>query len=359
MAFHRTSLETLLARFILPERFAVLQLGRLRELLLREARLLDTLSHSCVIPLDNGWLEQRTGFGDPYCCAGTAACCRQPSNKAEAVGGKSESPPTEESGSGETLLGSSDCQRSYRVGNLTDTPEGGCLRQPGAVAIAAMRPVSCHGGASCRYLSSNVRFSVNGDYSQGVNDAATLLLRSWVPLTLEDADDDGQDEGGELAHGNEDISDGGSRNSSQYGGLEQLRWGGDDKTDWKGTAEPKSTGQFAATGECCCSCEFGGRVSTNDGGGEGFQPWRRERTLSLASYLLLPDSLPLSVWFETEFEPRAASSDEQGGAVTARAVTAAGDWALVWRYLLSMFVQVSPCSLKRVGVEIVCVSATL
>lgn len=316
--------ETLSARFIVPERLAVPQLGRLRELLLREARLLDTLSHSCVVPLESGWLEQRTGFEDPHVCAcTTAGCGSYPSserarNRAEGVGEASESAPSvEQSGSG------------------------------------------ADGGASCRDLGSSIRFSMSGEE----NNVAAFLLRSCVPLTLEDVDGDDndgqQDAGDELANGNEDNRhDGESKNNLQYGGLEQLRWGGDDKTDWRGTAEPKSTAHRtaltpaaeialvrqtpdnAAIDECPCSCACTGRLSTNDGGGRGFFLRRRERTLSLASYLLLPDWLPLSVWFETEFEPRTASPDAQGGAVTTRAVTAPDDWALVWRHLVSMFVQV-------------------
>lgn len=313
---------TLSARFIVPERFAVPQLGRLRELLLREARLLDTLSHSCVVPLESGWLEQRTGFED----------------------------------------------------NAMAVPEGGCSPQSGALPIAAMGSAS-GGNACCVDLSSNIQFSVSSDGgSPGEeNDVASFLLRSWVPLTLEDVDDDEndalEDEGGELAKSNKGISNTGSRNSLQYGGLEQLRWGGDDKTDWRGTAEPKSTAHrttsttgfltaekllerkapenFTTIGEGLCYGACGGRLSTNDGGGGEFPVRRRERTLSLASYLLLPDWIPLSVWFATEFEPRAASSDAQGGAATTRAVTAPHEWALVWRHLLSMFVQVRSCLFRE------------
>eukprot|EP00752_Nemacystus_decipiens_P003016 g2797.t1 len=191
-------------------------------------------------------------------------------------------------------------------------------------------------------------------------DIANFLLRSWVPLTLEDVDGDDDDDD---AHQDEDVEVENGRkhvDNLEFGGLEQLRWGGDDKTNWRGTAEPKSTSHRtaltpaadtalvweapnhfrAATAERPCSCAFGGRLSTNDDCGQGFRLRRRERTLSLASYLLLPDWLPLSVWFETEFEPRTASSDAQDGAVTTRAVTASDEWALVWQHLMSMFVQV-------------------
>lgn len=37
------------------------QLRRLREPMLREARLLDSLDHECVVHLECGWLEQRIG----------------------------------------------------------------------------------------------------------------------------------------------------------------------------------------------------------------------------------------------------------------------------------------------------------
>ena len=330
---HPPPIETLSARFVVPERLAVPQLGRLRELLLREARLLDTLSHSCVVPLESGWLEQRTGFEDHRVCASTV-CRGCPSsgiarNRAEGVGEGSESAPAaEQSGSGEDGCG--------RFGDL---------------GSEAGFPVS------------------GGDGRSGEeNDVAAFLLRSCVPLTLEDVDGDDSDghqgEWGELASDNEDIGNGGeSRNNLQYGGLKQLRWGGDDKTNWRGTAEPKQTAHrsaltpaagitlgrkahnnVAAIGECLCSCTCRGRLSINDDGGRGFPPRRRECMLSLASYLLLPDWLPLSLWFETEFEPRTASPDTQGGAVTTRAVTAPGDWALVWRHLVSMFVQVRSSS---------------
>lgn len=309
-----TSPETLSARFIIPERLAVPQLGRVRELLLREARLLDALSHSCVVPLESGWLEQRTDFEDPHVCACTTVRCGYPPsgrarNRAEGVREASESASMEESESGE---------------------DGGC---------------------SCRELSFNAPLSVSG----GDDDVATCLLRSWVPLTLEDVDGDDsdahQDEEGGLATSYKGISSDGRRDILQYGDLEQLRWGGDDKTNWRGTAEPKPTAHrtpftppteitldrktpvhSSATCECLCSCACG----------RGYSVRRRERALSFASYLLLPDWLPLSVWFETEFEPRTASSDAHGGAGTTRAVTAPDDWTLVWRHLLSMFVQVRP-----------------
>lgn len=45
----------------MPRSLATPQLGRLRELMLREARLLDSLHHECMVPLECGWLEQRTG----------------------------------------------------------------------------------------------------------------------------------------------------------------------------------------------------------------------------------------------------------------------------------------------------------
>lgn len=325
--------ETLLVRFVLPESLAVPRLGRLRELLLREARLLDTLSHGCVVPLESGWLEQRTGVEDPGVGACTGVCCSYSSvgrtrKRARGVGKASESAPEEERWGGEECFVSSGCQ------------------------------------GRCRGLGPNVRLPLTGDDGpHGETDVAASLLRSWVPLTLEDVDgddnDEHQDEGGELAHRV------GVRNGLLFGGFEQLGWGGDDETDWRGTAEPKSsahrttisTARFveaendmhewetadncaATSGERVCTCACAGRASTDDGGRRGFSLRRRERTLSMASYLLLPDWLPLSVWFETEFEPRTASSDEQSGDLTTRAVTAPDDWAAVWRQLLSMFVQV-------------------
>ncbi|CAM9122331.1 unnamed protein product [Choristocarpus tenellus] len=47
-------------RLVMPESSAVPQIDRLRELMLREARLLSSVPHYCILPLRCAWLEQRT-----------------------------------------------------------------------------------------------------------------------------------------------------------------------------------------------------------------------------------------------------------------------------------------------------------
>lgn len=60
------AVKTPALRLDVPECRAAPQLGRLRELMLREARLLDSLHHECIMPLECGWLEQRTGERQDY-----------------------------------------------------------------------------------------------------------------------------------------------------------------------------------------------------------------------------------------------------------------------------------------------------
>lgn len=318
--------------------------------MLREARLLESLSHECIVPLERGWLEQRTGSEQPHICA----CAVSRSSLLRNT----------------TTIGSEDVDDTLtsaeRREAATDVLEEGCLclRQPRLWSAAT--PAT---GDSL--LCGSVRLLVESCCGlRSEDDAVAFLLRSWVPLTVNDVevDDDEydvaeQDEGDEMAGSNKNIGKGGIRSISQYGGLEQLRWGGDGTTGWRGTAEPKSTADGAicttntsaadssldrkipnpitATEGCCCSCAYRGQVKVDDGGKNLTNFLYGERIVCLASYLLLPDWLPLSVWFETEFEPRTATSDEQGGAETTGVVTAPDDWALVWRHLLSMFVQVS------------------
>ncbi len=373
--------NTALPRFFFPERLAVADLGRLRELMLREGRLLDTLSHCCIVPLEYGWLEQRAGFDQAKGACATP--CRTPlsntTNTAEDA--EETSASAEEGGIGAGLLESGDHQRRYKGG----CSEEGRLRQPRMLGTPT---VSTTGGAatSC----NGVCFPVDSGDGRGENDAATFLLRSWVPLTLEDAgvvdddddddDDVDQDEEGGLAHNTRHPGDDGTRRKKHYGGFEQLRWGGDDTTNWRGTAEPKSMAmanwttsstntvgfdgplerkpsELAVAADWYCSRAFGGREEASGGGRVGFVSSPGERILSLASYLLLPDWLPLSVWFETEFEPRTTAQGTQDDGATMAAVTAPDDWTLVWRHLLSMFVQVraspfdeKPCE----GVGVIC-----
>lgn len=328
--------------------------------MLREARLLDSLSHECIVPLERGWLEQRAGLEQPAICA-CAFCWSGPLVTTRTIGSEDvdDTTPAEEHATGEDYLrNGSSFQCRDRVEHTTDVLEDGRsnLRQPhlrGATATAPRDSIVCCGG--CGQTGNPVRFSVRSGYGfRSEDDAVAFLLRSWVPLTVGDleVDDDeydrveaDQDEGGEVVGSNKNIGEGGSRSASQYGGVEQLRWGGDGTTDWRGTAEPKSTadGPNSTTNTPAAEKPFDRKTPdprVDEGGGNRMAFLYGERIVCLTSYLLLPDWLPLSVWFVTEFEPRTAASDEQDGTATTGVVTAPDDWALVWRHLLSMFVQV-------------------
>ncbi|CAM9554409.1 unnamed protein product [Scytosiphon promiscuus] len=369
-------------RFFLPERLAVPQLGRLRELMLREARLLDTLAHDCVVPLERAWLEQRTGLGVPDVGA-DASCCRRSLTRT----GRSRASDADEPWMSKEDRATGRLECRCRDKSATAALNDGCVQlsslERRAVAAAAAAaapppplapapeasatgPIICCGG--CQGMTQPVRFdAAGGDDSGSKDDPAAFLLRSWVPLTLEDVDgdDDHRNEGVEMTHSKEIASGSVRRSGPRYGGIPQLRWGGDDKTDWKGTAEPKpiansarsitsapasalvsrkqapgrrawKAGSTAGTG-----CGIHGRRCDTDGAGgiEG-APRQGDHTLCFAAYLLLPDWMPLSVWFETEFEPRVAAPDEQGGAANTGAVTNPDDWEIVWRHLTWMFSSV-------------------
>ncbi|CAM9392619.1 unnamed protein product [Hapterophycus canaliculatus] len=369
-------------RFLLPERLAVPQLGRLRELMLREARLLDALSHDCIVPLERAWLEQRTGFGRPEIGA-RASCCRCPLASVgcsrAAPGADERSSLMQDCSSGRRL----ECQ--YRGESVTAAADEGCVQHSGpesgaaaaaaAAGIAADAATSAIGviaSGSCRKEFQPARFYAgDGDGPGSEGDAAAFLLRSWVPLTLDDVDGDDDDrhdtergKWSETTHAREGTKDGVRRGGPQYGGIPQLRWGGDDATDWKGTAEPKPTTNdarssartptparlakkqspgrrtrgVASTAENYCTDS-----NRQDAGSNRVRENARrqgERTLCLTAFLLLPDWLPLSVWFETEFEPRVAAPDDGDGAANTEAVIAPDDWAIVWQHLTRMFLSV-------------------
>lgn len=334
-------------------------LGRLRELMLREARLLDSLSHECIVPLERGWLEQRAGLEQPAISACTV-CWNSPLLTTKTIGSEDvdDTTPAEERANGEdSLRNRTRFQSRDREGPPTDVLEDGCLslRQPhlqsAIAATGSTDSIVCCGG--CGRTDNPARFSVgSGPGLRNEDDAVAFLLRSWVPLTVRDVevDDDEydmaeQDEGGEMVGSDKNIGEGGGRSAAQYGGVEKLRWGGDGTTDWKGTAEPKSTayGPTPTTDTPAAEEPLDRKTpvpKADEGGGNRIAFLCGERIVCLASYLLLPDWLPLSVWFETEFEPRMAASDGQDGTAPTGVVTAPDDWALVWRHLLSMFVQV-------------------
>ena len=340
----------------MPEKLAVPQLGRLRELMLREAHLLDSLSHECIVPLERGWLEQRTGaqptddfFHETH-----------PRSEASALAKIIDRPPvvTQESATAESLPSDTcPCRESL--------PSHGCVRQPRLSSPMAVRCDSCSARRSGRergppadpssFISGSLRGQDDDD-----DDAATFLLRSCVPLTVADVDDDDDSE----AEAEDDVPGSGYGTSEcriqRFGASEQDRWGGDDTTDWRGIAEPKSaavgraevgleasgvTGpplaqpldkeRCGAVADQVCAFRNGGQEGA---GGDSWAARQQKRTLRLASYLLLPDWLPLRLWFETEFRPRACAPGARGGAMVT--VSAAEDWVVVWRQLVLMFLQV-------------------
>ena len=323
----------------MPERIAVPQLGRLRELMLREARLLDSLSHECIVPLERGWLEQRAGaqptdnfFREPH-----------PRTRAGALATSVDRPPAVT----QATLGSATVESlTSGIRPCRETPRShdGCVRQP---RLSSPVPVRCDSCPSRRPGRERVppadpSFVVDGALRGQDDDgdaAATFLLRSCVPLTVADVDgDDGDSEEGEgdgvPGSGSYGISEG---RIQRFGASkEQDRWGGDDTTDWRGIAEPKSTaaGRAEVGLEAACGvsapppvlplhkerCHLiadqgafrnGGKEGDNGGSRAAGQ---KKRILRLASYLLLPDWLPLRLWFETEFRPRTAAPGARGGA---------------------------------------------
>lgn len=332
------------------------QLGRLRELMIREARLLGTLSHDYVVPLEQGWLEERAGLEQFHVFARSmrksqvkGADCMSMSVAEDAIGIERVAHSTRQHPcwGGVAVLGECSPRQPHSRGAAIAT-----------TASAAQGSMACCG--SFRTEAGFSPFSINRDkYSGDEENAAAFLLQSRVPLTLEDFDceDGGM---GEMTHGNKSIDDA-STVPPRHGGLEQPRWGGDGTTGWKGTAEPKpSAGETTSCTDCTSSplptaqprpislnsaaaasdgCYFGcsGSETRKTEHGREIVRGQRERTLCLTSYLLLPDWLPLSVWFDTEFEPQTTAPEGQDSAATRKAVTAPHDWALVWRHLMSMF----------------------
>ncbi|CAM9786504.1 unnamed protein product [Laminaria digitata] len=336
--------------------------------MLREARLLDSLSHDCIVPLEHGWLEQRTG-AQP-----TDNFFHETHERTSALAKSVDRPPAvtqvpQDSATAENLpSGTCPCRESSRSRS--------CTRQTGESSPVAVRCDSCAArrpdgergppptDPSCFFVEGALR----GQNDEDDDGAAAFFLRSCVPLTVLDVDDDTDDseeEEGDCCvpgSGGYGVSEGRVR---RLGASEQDRWGGDDSTGWRGTAEPKSTAVGGATvgveaygaatppsappsaqpldEERCdpvagqgCALRAGGQ---EDAGGGNMAARQKMRTLRLASYLLLPDCLPLRLWFETEFRPRTAAAPgaREGPMV---AVSAADDWVIVWRQLVLMFLQV-------------------
>lgn len=283
--------ETILLLMVLgksvemPETLALQQLGRLREMMLREAQLLDSLSHDCIVPLEGGWLEQRT--------------------------------------TGAKFLREYTCRASGANGQRSSGREGGL-----ATSTQKIAPCSGHQPRWC------------GSQELCCGNAVDSFLRLCVPLTVS-AEDADTGEGSKFGRGGIDSPSVHEDVLPQS----QLPWGGDGNTDWRGTAEPKG----AKRAECSavdaavsptmpvlpsnfkrCGCA-----------GAPHGQWKKDqRSIRLTSYLLLPDWLPLRLWFEREFDPRVAGDDNGGVREIDAAVTAPGDWANVWCQLTDMFLQV-------------------
>lgn len=308
------------------------QLGPLRELMLREARLLECLSHDSIMPLESGWLEQRAGEESIGSC--TYSCCCWPPR-------------------------GSTCEQNNSSWRLEN------------VRTASLEQGSCTCGGSCgvdagwRYPGSNNRPCSTEEGASGTKgprlfwpakggglgeNVASFLLRSHVPQTaMEDGWDDDDSESESDTNPVDDAHKGNGCVRERGG---QPCWGGDDSTDWTGMAEPKTPPNTATVQGGACAPRVALDVAVTEGGtagcasdqelechgGGGDNGSTAERTLCLASYILMPDCLPLHVWFEREFEPRTALSDEQGGGTVA--VTTPEHWAVVWRQLLVMFLQV-------------------
>lgn len=307
------------------------QLGPLRELMLREARLLECLSHDNIMPLESGWLEQRTGEDSIGPC--TSRCCCWPP-------GGSICEQNNSSWRLENVRTAALEQRSCTCGGSSGVDAG--WRYPGVVHAASC---STEEGASGTKGPKLLWPGKGGGFGENV---ASFLLRSHVPQTAtEDGCDDDDSESDTNAG---DDAHKGTGRVRQRGG--QPCWGGDDSTDWTGIAEPKTPPNTATVQGGACAprvaldvavteggtagCASGQELECHGGGGE--KGSTAERTLCLASYILMPDCLPLHVWFEREFAPRTALSDEQGGGTVA--VTTPEHWAVVWRQLLVMFLQV-------------------
>lgn len=328
----------------MSEKLAVPQLGRLRELMLREARLLGSLSHDCIVPLERAWLEQRTGE-EPK----TSHFHNKPSRKRswgrdERLGVAMKCP---------TL---SDCQESScgpcggrDTAAAGTAAAGDCLGQSclSHAVLAQTSPTAtvlcCEGGRSAQERRIVGGLLAGREASAGHSDVASFLLHSCVPLAVTE-DDDGADDDSE-GPGDGDVGRGDTSGCSDDGSVHgdsarprSSHWGGDGMTGWRGIAEPK-TRMTGGVVEVECDSATPSAQLPACSGRSAYNLWQDEqRTLCMASYILLPDWLPLCVWFETEFGPRTAAPD--GGDGAGGAVTAPEDWAQVWKHLLAMFTQV-------------------
>lgn len=272
--------------------FAVSRLGLLRELMLREARLLDSFHHTCTVPLEDGWLEQRTG----------RPC--------------STSPPwgSDTSLNIDATTISSESETTHRQA----TAGGAWSRSTAAGEFAACNKRPLGGVVDANALAPGVT-STSGD-------DPVERLRQWVPTTVDEASGDSYDQ-------------------ETKGGYERVagvrpHWGGDDSTDWIGTAEPKTPSLLPLETRVqerpmapCLDKLYGSREPPNRSGHVASS----SKIVSFASYILTPDWLPLEVWFNEEFEPRMSHAEDDAGA---RSVRRREDWARVWQRMLAMYSEV-------------------
>lgn len=290
--------------------------------MLREARLLDSLDHDFVIPLECGWLEQRTDYS-PLCPGSSFLDGRQATCAIR---------PTSNTGHEEEMSN----ERAVHA----------CSRQQQSAAKA----VGSDNDLSAAAPSSLVESQRSSCALTSCDEDPVAVLRACVPWAVGEEDSDNgssSDTDDEGKWGSEISTDGMRRHSREREGDEKSRWGGDDSTHWIGTAEPKTT---PLAGACRTARIPPPRQLPSVGTrpvarGQNFD---QNRTLSspcaaqqqsmicIAAYLLLPDALTLGEWLDTEFEPKLAP-DGQG---VTMAVTGTEDWLMVWQQLVNMFLQV-------------------
>lgn len=289
-----------MTRLDLPESVAMSHLGPLRELMLREARLLESIDHECVVRLECGWLEQRMDLAPRWPGDGVL------------------NPNTGASAPHSCSISSTETRTSQSCG--------------GGGANAQSPPCSaCYSWTSARPWKICEQDPV-------------ALLRACVPWVVGEEDSDSDRSDTEEAQGDLVVS------RRTEGDIGQSHCRGDVPTRWIGVAEPKTSTMQTSYQEqrplpnhagqrSSLSCrERSGAVAQSvvtprEQGRSGCPP---SSIVRLASYLLIPDGLPLGQWLETEFEPRTAP-DEHG---VSTAVATPNGWVQVWQQLVIMFLQV-------------------
>lgn len=270
-------------RVDLPENVATSKLGRLRELMLREARLLESLHHDCIVPLECGWLEQRIReISTTSLCDVTRASLSSTDNWCR------------------------DDATEFTPWKMRDNQQSERSRQ-----WQSESPGVTSGGLDQAERQQPRALSNNHVYPICENPIELLLAH--VPWTVDEHDHDTRHD----KHFGE---------SNQLRGRGEIHWGGDHSTGWMGSAEPKTPTNIARL-------TTPGRHRYMSNNSRGFF---RQKWMYLACYMLMPDGLQLSKWFETEFEPRISFGKDD----TTGAITTARDWSRVWRQLVHLFLQI-------------------